>query len=279
MTTFVSIGDSFTFGNELQDFIAITRNSNKKRHFQQSQFTWAALTGKYLGFEHINVSSPGISNAAIARRCIYEIERLSETGEDLIVGVMWTFHKRFEVYSKVNNRALQDLDYYQTVGSYHQYTFEEKLKLQGGYQNEEQYQTQLVAHEWDEAAGLGDISRIYEKYLDNTFYLMESLRNIVLLKSYLESKNIKYFFLKAANIGIDDQKDYYDVYSRSFKKIVDEANWVTAPYFCDWAKVKKYAIGPSNHPLEDAHAAYTEQYIVPYLNSRGYVKPKVNDGS
>jgi hypothetical protein len=272
MTIFVSTGDSFTFGNELEDCIPIPGNGIHNGYMQQSQFTWAALTAKYLGFEQINVSSPGISNPAITRRCIYEVERLLETGEDLIVGIMWTFHKRVEVYSKVNNRVLQDLDSYQTVGSYHQFTFEEKLKLLGGYQIEKQYQTQLKAHEWDEDAGLGDISRIYEKYLDNTFFLMESLRNIAFLMSYLESKNIKYFFLKAANIGIDDQKNYYDVYSRSFKKIIDKANWIPAPYFCDWAKVKKYKIGPANHPLEEAHAAYTEQYIIPYLNSRGIQK-------
>jgi len=262
MAIFVSVGDSFTYGTELSD----CENT-------PSQFTWAALTAKYLDFEHINLASPGISNSAISRRCIFEIDRLLETGEELIVGIMWTFHKRTEVYSKVNNRVLRDLDYYQTVGSYHQFTLEEKLKLLGGYQNEEQYQIQLKAHEWDEDAGLGDISRIYEKYLDNTFFLMESLRNMVLLKSYLESKNIKYFFLKASNIGIDDQKDYYDVYSRSFKKIVDEAVWIPAPYFCHWANTKKYKIGPSNHPLEDAHAAYTDQYIFPYLNSRGYSSP------
>jgi len=270
MAIFLSAGDSFTFGTELQDCHLVEDETTKIKKMQPSQLTWAALSAKHTGFQHITTSSPGISNSGIARKCIYQIDQLHKSGEEILVGIMWTFVHRFEIYSRFNERPVNDFDSYQTVGNYHAFTFEEKLSLMGGYQNEEQLQRHKRSHEWDEAAGLGDISRIYQQYIDNTFYLMESLKSMLLIKSYLESKNIDYFFLKAANIHMDDQKNYYDPYVRSFKTMIDTANWLPSPYFCDWSNTNKYKIGPANHPLEEAHAAYTDKFIIPYLMTKGY---------
>jgi hypothetical protein len=260
MTILISAGDSFTYGTELHD-------CDPGVDPQHSNSTWAGLLAKHYNMDYCCTAVAGSGNGSIARRCIYKVNELLNQNEDIVVGIMWTYIHRFEMSSKFTN---EDIDIYeekfQTISSFHAMTPTEKIKAFGekfpANVSSSAYRKFIKRHEWDESAGVGDISRIFQKHMDNRFYLVESFKNMLLLQHYLENKKIKYFFLKAANIGMDHE---IDPYMSSMRDMIKTANWLQAPYFLEWAKERKYEVGFANHPLEAAHRDYAEEYVIPYL--------------
>lgn len=263
MTTFISAGDSFTYGNDLSDCLGDGLGNH-------SMHSWAALTAKNLNMEYVCTAKPGGSNSSIARRCLYNVEQSLKQNKKVVVGVMWTYIHRLEIHPKINiqNKKFR-LDDYSTVSGHHSLSFEEKMKNFGLEMNDNRVEFFKFSHKTDELAGAGEISRCNLKFMSDVLYLIESLKSLLLLKYYLESNNINYFFIKASDdINIDNT--YGDPYCEAFKQIADSANWLSIPNFYTWAKNNNFKIGFANHPLEEAHQAYAEQFIIPY------VKPIMN---
>jgi hypothetical protein len=123
--------------------------------------------------------------------------------------------------------------------------------------------------EFSKKLGIFEISKAYKNYVDPNFFTMDSVKHMILLKLYLESKGLDYFFCKAA--GKEESKfKKTDLCVNVFKELSKDANWLDIPNFREWAEINNFSIGLGSHPLEDAHKVYTEEFIIPYLKSKGY---------
>lgn len=253
MLTFVSAGDSFTYGTELSDCERI-----------YSQLSWAGLTAKNLNMKYKCSAFPGSSNASIARRCIFEIENLIKQDTKILVGVMWTNIYRIELYP---TKKFGNSDGYETASNFHSFTFEEKSAIFNKDNDPSVNKWLETSHNECEETGIAAISRNFVKYMDDTFYVMNTLKSMMLLRYYLEFNNIDYFFIKAV-----DTLHYgtQDPYCSTFRNIVNGAKWLNVPDFKDWAEAHNFNKGSGGHPLDEAHLAYSEQYILPFLKSKGY---------
>lgn len=78
----LTVGDSFTFGEELSD---ITNN------LTPSKFAWPFLLGKRLGYDVTNLAKPGSGNTRMVRHCIEQVNNY-----DLVI-IAWSHFARTEL--------------------------------------------------------------------------------------------------------------------------------------------------------------------------------------
>lgn len=140
-----------------------------------------------------------------------------DKGYDLIV-VAWTVPDRFEV---ANNNSYLDIN----VNS-------------GNKRN------------------LPWVTEYYAKHYDRFYSYSKWLRNVIMLQSYLKSKNQKYVFCSTFGMWSDLRIDAYQEYSEKLDwliKQVDKECYVDWPQWgmTDW--MGDCPKGPGGHPLEAGH--------------------------
>ena len=250
MTTLIAAGDSFTWGNDLPDC----------DQTNASKLSWAAITAQRLGYDYKCIAIPGCSNQAIERNTVNAVESMS----DIVVAVMWTYPHRLEVKL---NQQLQEERYF-TISGWHGVSFEEKFKHWGNL-NEGQILFIKKQHEEYQKIGIPDISKVLTEYLHDDHYYIEMLRSQIMLRYFLESRNIPYLFLPASDNAILERLKKDDPYIQTQKRISQTANWLTNPNrgFVEWALINDYKTGVTNHPMQAACKDYAEKYVVPAIKS------------
>lgn len=249
MTTLIAAGDSFTWGNDLSDCNQHTA----------SNFSWSAIIADRLGYDYKCVAIPGGSNQSIERNVIEAVEQLT----DVFVAVMWTYPHRLEYKLR---QALDNTNYF-TISGWHSFSIKDKLKNWGEISEGTKIFVERQHIEF-EKVGIPAISKVTTDFLHDDQYYIDTLRSQILLKDYLETRKIPYIFLPACdnvmlkNIRTDDS------YVNLLKEISSHANWINEPLngFVQWATNNNYKIGPTGHPMEPAHLAYAENYIMPKVN-------------
>jgi hypothetical protein len=116
--------------------------------------------------------------------------------------------------------------------------------------------------------GLAEISRSYEKVLSEETYFFETLRNQMLLRLFLEKNKIPYVFTWAADNCITDNMKSSNPYIEAFKSMIEDANWTKniRQGFVEWANQRGYPIGSTKHPLEEAHTAFAQEFVIPLFS-------------
>lgn len=244
MTILVAAGDSFTFGAELQD-----------DNPGPSSYAWPRIVADCLGWKTHNVAASGNSNDAIARKAITAIEQLKDY--DLFVAVMWSFPNRFE-YAFPFETNTRDTPY-RSITAWDNVSFGE-IKKQ--LRNNDPF---VLEHhknniKWLEETGIADLSRSIYATTGELHETITSLKNIVLLQSVLENKNIPYIFTICDNALFEN---YFfknpDESTHVLKNLINWNNWFLPDQigFDQWAHNNKYEYGAC-HPLEQAHADFAK---------------------
>lgn len=250
------------FGDELSDY----------RPNQYSRKTWPALWCLENNFEYDCCAVNGASNTTIVRKVI---ERVENQGSPDLVIVQWTIPTRIEFrYEKFFNSEWGHFNvFHPWVNAT---SADELLKVSSG-QNRDPNSAELIA--WKEGwkkSSLGlkqtilpKLAEIYFKYIScsesDRYY---HYKNIIDLKHYLESKNIKYVFTAVYSDFIIQDFVSNDKFVNTFMKIAKSCNWVwfnNNMGFLDWANRSNQTWGIT-HPLDSAHANALD-VIRPVLNN------------
>ena len=236
--TIVAGGDSFIWGIDLPD----QKHSGLSGH---SQLTWPAQLAKDFDQEYVCAAKPGGSNDDVTRRVIEQCELV----DNPIVIVQWTFPWRFGF------RCVDPIGWF---------SFDLQVVT-------EQYRDNWTGQEIKrlEQNGVLDFARSFFKSIGTTEYwpVYNTLKEILLLQSYLKSKNIPYLFTAADNCLFENStiKTPTDIYVKQLYDQIDFNKWYWFPAgtaanetcsprgFYQWALENKYNVGATGHPLEQAH--------------------------
>lgn len=254
MTILISGGDSFTYGNELEDCDASSNFAGFSKH------SWSYLLSKRMGWSYGNTAWGGLSNAAIARRVLEACENL-HTKERIAVVVMWSFPNRYEFRFNYDTG-----ERYSPWHSITPWTHErDQNVILDAFNNFNEVilnhykRNQLMA----QSTGLADFSKMFFKHVGDSEYweTYSTLKEIVLLSQYLELKKIPYFYtcvdntfltnytVKSGNSGVRNLLDQLD-FDHWYKNGMFEG-------FYPWAQAEKFPFG-TTHPLEPAHERFCD---------------------
>jgi hypothetical protein len=234
-------GDSMIWGIELKDCLNGSRNG-------YSQNTLTALLAKQAGLDYTCCAYPGNANNAISRSIITYCEK--NTGIKSVV-VMWTFVQRVEFRFNFVPNSPRPSGWY-SINSWH-------------CQDDFQFQSQYL-----DAKNLREYAKVYYKHVGSIEYYEQYnfLKEVLFLQLYLERKNIPYLFLTTNNESFEHEnykRHQVDDDLSSLYQQIDWNQWFFFPKgqgenqtnaprgFYQWAMESNYIIGPTGHPLEQAH--------------------------
>jgi len=262
MPILIAGGDSFTWGSELPD--------QQFDHLMNtpSQSTWSSLIAKHFNCDYICVAKPGCGNSTITRRILREIKKIEERKEsqdEIFVVAMWTFTHRSEIRlrddlehnKKLANNKLQaaryDIDdFWINFNAWHGLTFEEKMHFFPKEMDEWSKNYFVEQHEKLKEIGLSEASeKLYKVTGDWAYHNYNSLKEMLFLQLFCESKNIKYFFCSASDELFKEQHPFVIQ-----SGLIDNINWNK------WYKEKSFKkFGDDypqcgNHPGVEAHTSW-----------------------
>jgi len=232
----ISFGDSFTWGNDLNDCKEYTGEAEWEEFCNSySKKTWSALLANYFSAEYTCLAVAGSSNQTILRDILNQLDNI--TSQDFVI-VNWSWIDRWDFYDI-------DIERWITVRpmglSLSNPLVNQNYKLNNEYQKI--YYTYFQSELWDK---------------------LESLKAISIAIDFLEKYNIKYFMTCVDPLIIDEQFHYDSVIKLLINNIKDKLFWFDRKGFYHWSKENKYPISDLWHPLEEAHQAAFEYIINNY---------------
>jgi hypothetical protein len=203
----------------------------------------------------VNHRSEGMGsqgNGLIARRTWYRVDQLLKTHapEEILVGVMWTGRDRFDFY------------------------FEEDIKFSENIDGWIENPTRVA----DDAPGSWVIlnphwkhehnSPWYRHYYNEVASQIYTLEHIVNLQTWLDSKQVRYFFTTSFSSTFDPVL----AQNPNCKWLYDQIcwkNWLPVTSERDWVRDNCEEIGANNfHPTTHQHEKFVDQVIVPWLKDQ-----------
>lgn len=254
MTVLISGGDSFTYGNELDDCI----------NNRYSEYTWAADLATHLGMSYDCTAWGGHGNSAIARRVMDAARLHMQENRDIFIAVMWSYPSRYE-FRFTYDTLERGSPWYSITPWTHERNQSVILDAFKNFKEtifDHYKRNQLAA----QSTGLADFSEHFYKDVGDSEYweIYTSLKEIVFLQNWLTVKGIPYIFtlvdncIFKPNIEIDvTLKTLYE--SVDMTKFFQEAEFEG---FYKWAQEWKYPFG-ATHPLEPAHTDFALK-ILPF---------------
>jgi hypothetical protein len=212
----IAFGDSFTTGTDLADCSA---NSPKLQdpsgfYLGTSQHTWPALMAKDFNLKYGCYAVGGQGNMLISNSVIEIYERSHFKNRNFYV-INWTWFDRFDYFDTAS-------DAWHTIHPRHD---------------------NLESH-------------FFYKHIDSEVWnIIRNMHVIISTINFLQSRKIGFFMT-----CLDDllfSKDYPE----NFTPLINALQQQVQPYihrldqknFYQWAQDKKFAMGATGHPLEEAH--------------------------
>lgn len=241
----ISSGCSFTWGSELKDATDEIASYN----------SWASIVANSLGYSHSNCATPGGSNSEITRSVIKSV-----TGKTKAVIVMWTFPSRFEFL--FSDEIAKEYGSWKSITPWNAVTDFKVIDSSLATATKEQRTGHKEKFNTSVKTGLTSFSENYFKHVGHNIFWQQfvSLKEILLLKLWLEAKNIPFYFTLAHTDLLMIHNDAPDIVKKLKSDIADVIHTFDGLGFDQWAKIKKFPYGAS-HPLEEAHAAAAD-YIL-----------------
>lgn len=251
----VAGGDSFTFGNELQNQLN----------------AYSALLAKKSNMDYFCAAFPGNANSAIGRMTVSAAEKLKNQNQLFGVIVTWTFTNRYEF--RFNYNTKQKISPWYTINAWSIVDQVETIKKSFHNHNEHILDAHKTHIRTAEETGITEFAKIFYKHVgDNEYYeLYSSFKEMLFLQYYLKQNNIPYLFLAADN-HFYNHDNYFRRKDEFIDSLYNQIDWNSWFFFeggkdfdqtkelrgfYQWAVENKYPIG-TTHPLEEAHAAAAE---------------------
>ena len=246
----VSAGCSFIWGDELGD-----HHHHGAGGYSHS--TWPANIAKNQNIDYACVASAGYGNTIITRNVI----NFCEQNRNVFVIVQWTWPFRFDFAFANKNR-------WETIGPWQadkENRPGEDLPKDDVLFNYAEKNTQIAKRN-----GINELANAFFKHVGSGEYwpVYSTLKEIIFLQNYLNSKDIPYMFSCADASSIFYNytvKKANDTYITDLINQIDMdklalfepgSNWgdtKTPRGFYQWAVENKYDIAPGGHPREQAH--------------------------
>jgi hypothetical protein len=230
-------GDSFTWGTDLKDALSAKEyqkiyNPDQGPREQRlhdeglvsnwkpySRKTWPILLANHLNLPHLNISRPGYSNQAIARRVLKSFRNHIDADTLVILG--WTWINRWDFYDVHKNEW--------TV-----------LRPSGSDNKEfnDIYFKYMQSELWDK---------------------WESLKCISLIHGILKQHNVRFIATCIDPLllnKVHHSEEYIDILQDEMSA---DLTWFDNKGFYDWSKENNFQISnEGGHPLEEAHQSAFE---------------------
>ena len=234
MSILIAGGDSFTYGNELQD-------GNQR----PSLSTYPALIAKELDMEYVCAAQPGFANSSIRRTVMDACENYADIR---IVLVQWTFLGRYEFHFQ---HGWDQISAWSVIDDTTE--IEKTFKINNPI---------VLQHHADNLAkskqlGITDFAREFYNKVGGNFYWEQYhlLSEMLLLQQYLELRSIPYMFTAADETLFRNTSVFKDESLTTLEQQIDKKYWAWFPQdrgFYTWAQHEQFPFG-TTHPLEEAH--------------------------
>jgi len=249
LTVLICGGDSFTYGNELADCNLTT----------PSKAAWGAMLAASLNMSYSCVADGGLSNTGIARHVMIGCTKLLKQNIDVAVAVMWSFPCRYE-FRFTYNTTEKNSPWYSITPWTHE--VDESIILEAFYNFEKNIFDHYKKNQLQsQVTGIADFSKIYYKHVgDNEYWeIYTSLKEILFLQQWLESKHIPYVFTYVDDILFKNNTDP-DINIQILLDSINDNAFYHFEGFYKWAKSKNYLFG-AIHPLEPAHIQFSKKIL------------------
>ena len=217
-----AFGDSFLFGNELQDLpevFPLGYDFNRCSHL-----TYPALLAKKLELPYQCFAFPGVGNQWILNNILSCIQRNKDS---VFYVINWTWIDRFDIYDK-NSQDQFNRRWVTVRPSLDNHSIDKF------------YYKNMHSEMLDKTLSLGHIYQAICALESNSCkYIMTYMDDLIFDYRWHATENI--LFLQSQ---IKDKLDNYD-----------------SKTFIDWAKINQYKFGKYNHPLELAHEKAAEYWL------------------
>lgn len=249
-------GDSFAFGNELED-----KDNNR----------YSALISSAFNAKEYNFALGGLGNELISSYLITEASHLISQDiikpEETLVLVSWSSLHRTCFYNKINSCFLV---------SWGQQIKENIIERQDVIKEILNSKHKL---------SMENLYNFFQSHTDELYNSYNTFKHIYLTQQFLDSHKFKYVFLTSNSIiyhriasyeyELNNLKDAnYNLNNISFQKhklnnygyhlpdpkyFLDKINLDSFfnVYIDDYADKNKFKKGPNGHPLDDTHKAYS----------------------
>jgi len=229
-------GDSFIYGDELQDCLGVRASDN----------VYPALIAKELNLEYVCAAGSGYGNDSIRRTVIDACE--SNVDVELVI-VQWSFACRYEFY-------FSKFGWY-NLGAWSIIDDPSEIKKTFKIDNPIVLQHHIDTLNKFKDLGITDFAKVFFKKIASDMYYEQYkfLSEVVMLQQYLEIKSIPYMFASVNKDILRDSSEYADQSIRSLEGLINKKDWMWFPNqqgFYQWALDNNFAFG-TTHPLEEAH--------------------------
>jgi hypothetical protein len=254
MSTLISSGCSFVWGNEMPD---CTEN-------RPSRYTWPSLLASDLKMGYVCVAKPGCGNSAITRRIIKAVNNTPNIGA---VAVMWSWTNRFELqirgdiardyitlHKDINLPGNMDEHNWFNMCHFNVKPVEEKIKI---FDADEYHKQKIIkAQKFLEDSRLNDYANDLFYLIDGNYPASLTMQSVHHLQLFLQSRGIPYVFACTSDeFAMMKQED-------PMADLIDWDKFVCLDVgFFQWIDNHNLFKHKGGHPTSDAHKTwYTEHY-------------------
>ena len=216
---------------------------------QQHVCSWPYYLRDIGGFDQvIDCSQSGAGSNHIFNSIINEIEADTQINKhNTLVVVMWSGLTRTDVI------ATQDIT--------------EPWHFMSNYNFDQRFATLSIFNHTVQDDPLSVLCQQYKRLIDTDSQIYESMLKILALECYLKQKEFDFIFTSWMN----PVPELNRIDSVLTTKVVGLLSSI--PYLDEYAKQKNQK-EPDGHPTPDGYLGWTQQHLVPYLESRNIIELK-----
>lgn len=227
--------------------------------------TWPVHLCEALGLKGVHGGRGAAGNGIISRLATYNLVELLKTykPEEILVGIMWSGADRYDMYNDDENFPHTEIFY----GEDHE-VYRNPIKIAGKHKH------YIFNSHWNDESSLILYKKLYDPYHG---YIL-AMEHILRMQYMLKSMGIKYFFSFYAKDAFPSEEYLENPDLKYIYDLIDFNNFLRIESCFMFAKdISKYDFARlkdfnDEHPSSEQHRDFTNQFILPYLVEKNYIK-------
>jgi len=228
--------------------------------FTFEPWNWPTFVCNELGYDLVNVGMASQGNGLIAKKIIYQLDKLLKThkAEDIIVGVMWSGIDRNDFYTD-DSKTISNINGW----------IENPTNVIDGRKN-----WVITNYSWD----IPHAKIWYENFHTSIGAMLTTIQNILMVQWYLERKNIQYFMSTYLDIFHSNGADGLIIHPeiKYLYDMIDFNKFLPVDGCHEWVKDNYNELGFNGsvgnehrgiHPTKFGHEKFSKEVIVPFLKN------------